>query len=231
MNGELLGYQILYTAADEERKPINGLHGRGGYRTVAISTDIANEEGLRKFLEMYHYPIGCQCHRQIKDNDFKSLLFYKNWVIYTTTTTVMFSHDGRGGTLYTQHIVLSKENFLKLDNDTRYLDYLFKEEHHSIRYAAPLIIEKGLKAPTRIHHKWKEITDALKEGRNIGIESKFIPDMQGMIAELPIEDRLIPWCNMMNEPERQSQFKFFCGERSHKYTLKNKRNWRFFDLF
>lgn len=201
--------QIIYTATDRDAK--HDLHG--GYAVIAKTTGIT--EDLVKFLDNYHYPIGILETEDLKKKKYKSLLEFKEWLIYSTCICVEFSHDGRRGTLYTQHLVFKREDFKQINNDTRPLDGFFVELPHSVRdedlvkFVIPYAPDnKLLKSDIPYNEK---IVEALKNKKKVALISKWTTDMQELLALMEPEDRIIPWTNMMFEPMRQWDFKFILG--------------------
>ena len=147
----------------------------------------------------------------------------------------MYSHDGRSGTLYTQHLVFKKEDFKQINNDTRPLVGFFTELPHTIRdedlikFVIPYSPDnKLLKSDIPYNEK---IVVALQEKKKVALLSKWIVNMQEILALLDPEDRLIPWTNMLFEPMRQWHFRFVCGTSNIEYKFnKDKPKWLCFQM-
>ncbi len=221
--------QIIYTATDKDLK--HDLHG--GYAVVAKTTGITKE--ILEFLEMYHYPIGILHTEVLLEKRYKSFLKFKEWLIYSTCITVRFSHDGRSGTLYTQHLVFKKEDFKQINNDTRHLDGFFTELPHTVRdedlikFVIPYTSDnKLLKSDIPYNEK---IIAALQKKKKVALLSKWTVDMQELLALMEPQDRVIPWTNIMFKPMTQWHFRFVCGDSYLEYKLhEDKSKWLCFEM-
>jgi len=111
---------FIYTTAKTNLKT--------GYQIIAKSSGI--NDRLLSSLTNYLYPLG------VNPNEFtesKSLLpLGKEHMAYSIVKNIGVGYDGRNGTLYNHTMIMKKNNFEKLDNDTRILDKYFIEDY-SIR--------------------------------------------------------------------------------------------------
>ena len=217
--------QILYTVTDKD--PKHGL--TGGYAVAAKSEGIT--DGLLKFLEYYHYPLGQNDHGIFNFNPYKSLTRYRDRLIYTVARTGV-GHDGRGGTYNTHHFVFNECDFIQINNDTRHLDVFVFEMPHTLRSLNVLTIyptpDETIPAPS--FPQIGEIQKALREKKKVVIltKEKILPDMQSIILCLKPEERVITWCNRVTEPDRQPAFNFIAGDHHTLFNMPKK--WKIFDL-
>jgi len=221
--------QIIYTATDRDDK--HDLHG--GYCVIAKTPGITKE--LLEYVDSYHYPIGILDTEFLKKKKYKSLLKFKKWIIYSTCICVEFSHDGRRGTLYTQHLVLTLEQFTKINNDTRNLNAFFVELPHATRDEdlIQLIIPEGsyIKLSKSDIPYNEKIVAALQKKKKVALLSKWVVDMQEILALMEPEDRVIPWTNMIIKPLTQWHFRFVCGNSNIEYRLReDKPKWFCFTM-
>lgn len=218
----MLVEQIIYTPSERDPGQSNQ-----GYRVIAKSSGIT--EDLLKFVDNYHYPIGINNLEVLRTQKFKSLLKFKKLLIYTVCIDASPGYDGRMGTLYTQHFVFKKEDFHLIDYDTKNLDPYFVKYPHTIRDVSYLHIpeskSKFLVPP--IKHIDKVIAALVKQ-QKVALISKHVIDIQNLLGLLTDEERIIEFCNMMFEPNRQWNFRFFTMDWGIKYKLKGR--WKIFDL-
>ena len=224
--------QIIFTAADKDPRPKPPLIGRRGYRVTAISYGIKKE--VMDFLDTHHYPVGISNLDLLKYHQFKSLLFFKDYAIYTICKNTGIGHDGRDGNLYSHHFVMTKKNFAEIDNDTRFLDLEFKVHHHSTRYLPPITINKFELEQGPLYIPYSEkIIDEFEAGKNVAVfhNGDEPPDIQRLLAELPVEKRAIPWCNMIVQMDRRADFKLFaCNNKVLRFRLEEgKDKWKVFE--
>ena len=207
--------QIFYTATFEDHKL--GIHR--GYGVVAKSDGIKDD--LLKFLDQYHYPLGNNDQSIFNTNPYKSLVKFKDLLIYTYAKTSV-GCDGRDNTYYTNHFVFKESEFPDIDNDTRILDCMYVDRPHTTRWLPTIrdILFHNTDYPNSANMPeymdnipyFKEIIDALQKKKKVRLITKLMPDMQYILGSLNIRDRIIPWSNRVPEPKRQPAFRFITGD-------------------
>ena len=96
-----------------------------GYQIVAKSNGI-NERILNSMIG-YFFPLGIDPMEFTKS---KSLLpIGGEHIAYSTVKNIGIGYDGRDGTLYNHTIIMKKDGFAKIGNDTRILDKYFIEDY------------------------------------------------------------------------------------------------------
>ena len=224
----MIADQVLFTATDEDRA--NGL--KGGYAVAAKSSGITDD--ILRFLSSYHTPYGAHDHDIFKKDRYKSLTTFKSKVIYTTAYTGI-GHDGRDGTYTTRHFVFEKDEFKKIYNDTRNLDFYSLRIGHQTRHL-PLVSISGLlgEEPHLIGSDSidvEKVLDSLRKGRKVALIHKNpqLVHIQKFIASLDIEDRIIPFSNAVFEYRSHTNFQFIVANRQLQHTL-NDKGWDTFTL-
>lgn len=223
----MLVEQIFYTATYEDKK-----HGLGGgYAVVAKSEGI--DDKILNFLELYHYPLGASNHSFFDNYPYKSLLEFKNKLIYTVARTSL-GFDGRSGTYSTNHFVFNKKEFIDINNDTRRLDRFAGLFDHTIRWLPLLVIEPCDELGNlrqKIDSTLYSIIVDLKKGKRVALlhRNDQVVRIQDIISQLRIEDRIIPFTNYLYEPGRQTGFKFVAGDHQLSIALRDKR-WEKYEI-
>lgn len=193
--------QLFYTTA--------AIGNKSGYQVTARSTGITEE--IIQELEGYLYPVGVDSNKFTTSN---SLLILKNEKIaFSTVRNVGTGFDGRDNTLYNHTIVLEKDQFEKIEYDSRNLQKYYVENTRKQGKLDKITIQEN---PTSINWEFFEKTprniletvlDAIFLSKKIilsGIKEKeFISEI---ISILPKSMRMLSYSNMVIEPNRQSRY-------------------------
>lgn len=206
--------QLFYTTAS--------IGNKSGYQITAKSTEITGE--IIKGLEGYLYPIGIDPSKFTSSN---SLLILKNdKIALSTVINIGIGFDNRDNTLYNHTIILEKEQFEKLEYDSRILLKYFiekPEEHGTLNKIKiredkiPINWEFFEKTPRNI---LETVLDAIFSSKKINlvnlIEKKFIPEI---ISILPKSMRCLSYSNVVVEPNRQNRYDIKQIRNNDKFTL------------
>ena len=193
--------QLFYTTAT--------IGNKSGYqvtaRTIGITEEIIQE------MEGYLYPTGMDSNKFTTSN---SLLFLKNKKIaFSTVRNVGTGFDGRDNTLYNHTIILEREQFEKVECDSRNLQKYYVEDIKKQGKLDKITIQDNLapinweffqKIPRNI---LETVLEAIFFNKKIilsGIKEKeFIPEI---ISILPKSMRMLSYSNMVVEPNRQNRY-------------------------
>ena len=109
--------------------------GGGGYQIISKSSGITNE--ILKELKEYVYPIGIE---PSKFHDSKSMRVLENEIAFIQSKNIGVGQDGRPDTMYSHIIIMSKDNFKKIGNDSRIFNEYYLESR-KLGHLTPLSIE------------------------------------------------------------------------------------------
>ena len=155
---------FIFTSANLEEK--------SGYQVISRSSKI--NSNLIEDLEDYMYPLGLE---PSKFSESKSMLVSDKEVVFTKAQNIGIGFDGRPDTTYSHTIIMTKNDFAKFQNDSRFFNELFilkKEPGH----LAPLVIEPKKNIPdfSCIEiigiAQFKEFFLAVIHKKNIAIQQK-----------------------------------------------------------
>ncbi len=192
---------FIYTTAKTNLKT--------GYQIIAKSSGI--NDRLLSSLTNYLYPLG------VNPNEFtesKSLLpLGKEHMAYSIVKNIGVGYDGRNGTLYNHTMIMKKNNFEKLDNDTRILDKYFIEDY-SIRgeldtlYIQPEKIEIDFDYLKKLERNLlSTLLFYLFKKSKIAIVKVIDENLiQNLLSVIPPQIRFMPFSTMVLEPSRQSRY-------------------------
>ncbi len=192
---------FIYTTARTDRKV--------GYQIIAKSNGVS--ERLVNNLTNYLYPLG------VNPVDFKQskslLLIGKEQVAYSIVKNIGVGYDGRDGTLYNHTMIMKKDDFAKLDYDTRIFDKYFIEEY-SIRgtleqlYIQPEEIKIDFEYLKNLDRDLlSSLLFYLFKKSKIAIVKVFDENLiQNLLAVIPPQIRLISFSTLVFDPSRQSKY-------------------------
>ena len=192
---------FIYTTAKTSLKT--------GYQIIAKSNGI--NEKILKNMTSYLYPLGVDPMRFTKSKSL--LLLGKDKVAYSIVKNIGIGYDGRDGTLYNHTIIIKKEDFAKIDYDTRILDKYFIE-NYSIRgeldqlYVQPENIETDFEYLKNLDENLlSTILFYLFKKSKIAIVKIFDERLiQNILAVIPPQIRLMPFSTLVLEPSRQTKY-------------------------
>lgn len=206
--------QLFYTTAT--------IRNKSGYQVTAKSIGITEE--IIQELEGYLYPTGVDSNKFTISN---SLLFLKHKKIaFSTVRNVGIGFDGRDNTLYNHTIILEKEQFEKIESDSRNLQKYYVENTGKQGNLDKITIQENLtpinwnffeKTPRNI---LETVLDAIFSSKRIIIsgikEREFISEI---ISVLPKSMRMISYSSMVIEPNRQSRYEIMQVNDNEKLDL------------
>ncbi len=99
------------------------INSKEGYQVIAKSQGVSDE--LTQTLREYMYPLGITVDEFEKS---KSLLLLGDFVVYSIVKNIGVGYDGRRGTLYNHTFIMKKEEFEKLNFDSKLFDQYFIED-------------------------------------------------------------------------------------------------------
>ena len=192
---------FVYTTAKTNSKT--------GYQIVAKSKGI--DDVLLNKMSNYLYPLGVNTMKFTKS---KSLLpIGKKHVAYSVVKNIGVGYDGRNGTLYNHTIILKKEDFEKIECDTRILDKYFIEEYN-IRGTLDQLRIKPEKL--KFDFAYLKMLDIdlvrvllfylFKDSKIAIINTMDEKLIQNMLAILPPQIRFIPFSTLVLDPTRQTKY-------------------------
>ena len=203
--------QFIYTTGKTKRKT--------GYQVTAKSQGISDE--LISECSNYLYPLGIK-HTEFKQS--RSLILLNGKVVFSITKNIGISFDGRPGTIYCHAFVISKTEFLKLDNDSRFFEIYYKEipSFHSNLLSIsiePKQIPINFKIIDQLMPILPEVLNGLFGGGRIALLKSYQYDLiQNVLSIVPPSVRLISFSTLVNYPNRQPKYDFIL---SPKYDLPN----------
>lgn len=194
---------FIFTAAKTEAKT--------GYQVIAKSSGITDEIILE--LDDYLYPIGVNVSEFIES---RSLLKIKNEKIaYSIIKNIGKGYDGRSGTLYNQTFVIDKEEFRKLDFDSRVFDdYLIEDDSIRGNLKTLEIEYKYISPDFRLlenlgHDVLKSLLHSIFKRNKIAlVKTDNFRIIQNVLAIVPPSMRLMEFSTMVNQPNRQYRYRF-----------------------
>ena len=193
---------FVYTTAKTNSKT--------GYQVVAKSKGV--DDALLNKMSNYLYPLGVNTMEFTKS---KSLLpIGKTHIAYSVVKNIGVGHDGRNGTLYNHTIILKKEDFEKIEYDTRILDNYFIEEYN-IRGTLDQLHIKPEKLKFDFEYLKMLDNDLLrvllfylfKDSKIAIINTMDERLIQNMLAVLPPQIRFIPFSTLVLDPTRQTKYR------------------------
>lgn len=194
---------FIYTAAK--------IGNNEGYQIIAKSPGITDE--IISKLTKYLYPLG------VKVSTFqesRSLLILPNEKIaYSIVKNIGIGYDGRRGTLYNHTFVIDKNEFEKLEFDSRFLDKYFIQDDKKRGELKLLKIEStSIPINFKILNSLGDVVltkllQNLFKGSKIAlVKTDELYIIQNLLAVLPSFLRLIPFSTLVIEPDRQYKFNF-----------------------
>ena len=184
------------------------IDSREGYQVIAKSQGVSDE--LTQTLREYMYPLGMNVEEFKKS---KSLLLLGDLVVYSIVKNIGIGFDGRRGTLYNHTFIMKKEEFEKLNFDSRLFDQYFIEDDSIRGQLDVLDIQNQNISPNfdLIKSSSSEIQlrlliHGLLKNQKIAIVSDDIEIIQNILSLLPIPYRLIPFSTLVIEPKKQHKF-------------------------
>ena len=192
---------FVYTTAKTDVKT--------GYQIVAKSNGI-NERILNSMIN-YFFPFGVDPMEFTKS---KSLLSIGGeYMAYSSVKNIGIGYDGRDGTLYNHTIIMKKDDFTKIGNDTRILDKYFIEDY-SIRgeldrlYIQPEKTETDFEYLKNLNEDFLSILlFYLFKKSKIAI-LKTVDDrlIQNILSVIPPQIRFMTFSTLVLEPTRQTKY-------------------------
>jgi hypothetical protein len=192
---------FIYTTAKTNLKT--------GYQVIAKSKNV--DDRLLSSLANYLYPLGVN-PAEFKES--KSLLSVgKDNVAYSIVKNIGVGYDGRSGTLYNHTIILTKDDFEKLDYDTRIFDKYFIENYDARGELDPLYIQPE---SHKIDFVYLQKLDRnllstllyyfFKKGKIAIIKTYDDKLIQNILSVIPPQIRFMPFSTLVFEPSRQSKY-------------------------
>lgn len=192
---------FVYTTAKTNMKT--------GYQIVAKSSGI-NERILNSMIS-YFFPLGVDPMGFKKS---KSLLpIGKELIAYSTVKNIGIGYDGRDGTLYNHTIILKKDDFEKIEYDTRVLDKFFIEDY-DIRGEIDQLYIQPEKMDLDFEYL-KELEDdfvstvlfyLFKKSKIAIIKTPDDKLLQNILSIIPPQIRFMPFSTEVLEPPRQTKY-------------------------
>jgi len=192
---------FIYTTAKTNLKT--------GYQIVAKSSGI-NDRLLNSMIS-YLYPLGVNPTEFTKS---KSLLpIGKKHVAYSTVKNIGIGYDGRDGTLYNHTIIINKDDFAKIEYDTRILDKYFIEEY-SIRGELDQLYIQPEKTEIDFEYLKNLDEDLLstllfylfKKSRIAIVKILDEKLIQNVLSIIPPQIRFMAFSTLVLEPTRQTKY-------------------------
>lgn len=195
--------QFIYTSAKLKREK--------GYQVIAKSNGVSNE--ILSELKNYFYPLGIK-HSKFQES--RSLIVLKNnKIAFSMIKNIGTGFDGRPDAIYNHTIIITKDDFEKIHNDTRVLeDYYLHNSKLIGKLPSILVSPKIIPINFKLLEKnWeilpKILVNLFKDERIaiFGIDDfKFI---QNILSLVPPSLRLKSFSSLVEIPDRQSKFNFF----------------------
>ena len=192
---------FIYTTAKTELKT--------GYQIIAKSKGV-NDRFLNSMIS-YLYPLGVDPMEFTKA---KSLLpLGKDHVAYSTVKNIGVGYDGRDGTVYNHTIILKKDDFTKIEYDTRILDKYFLEDY-SVRGELESLYVQPEKIGIDFEYLQNLDSDFLStilfylfKKNKIAILKTIDDDLiQNVLSIIPPQIRFMPFSTLVFEPTRQTKY-------------------------
>ena len=198
----IYGEQFVYTAAKTKIEK--------GYHVIAKSEGISDD--ILSELRNYFYPLGIK-HSQFKES--RSLLLLKNnKVAFSIIKNIGTGFDGRPDAIYNHTIVLSKDDFQQINNDTRILETCYLGNSKKIGFLPTISIPiKKIPIDFEFFRKNSEslskIIGYLFKDDKIAIfgfdDYVFV---QKLFALVPPSLRLVSFSSVVDIPDRQPKYNF-----------------------
>ncbi len=193
---------FIYTSAKTDEKE--------GYQIIAKSNGISNE--ILSELSGYYYPIGTNLE---KFQESRSQLIFKNKIAYSIIKNIGVGYDARRGTLYNHTFIFDKEDFEKIENDSRIFDNYFIEDSNLSGKLEPIQIKSS---PVPIDFSaFSGISEGILNKIFHGIISKkkiayanieSISAIQNLLVALPMPMRLLSFSTLVTDTKRQTTYDF-----------------------
>ena len=209
---------FVYTTAKTDVKT--------GYQIVAKSNGI--NERILNSMNSYFFPFGVDPMEFTKS---KSLLSIGGeYMAYSSVKNIGIGYDGRDGTLYNHTIIMKKDDFAKIGNDTRVLDKYFIEDY-SIRgeldrlHIQPEKTEADFEYLKNLNEDFLSILlFYLFKKSKIAI-LKTVDDrlIQNILSVIPPQIRFMTFSTLVLEPTRQTKYQLI--QVPNKIQLKLQTNY------
>lgn len=215
--------QFIYTTASTTDK--------SGYQVIAQSSSITSS--IISKMSGYFFPSGID---PSNIDEYYSMLVFEDDIIFSKIKNIGVGFDGRNNTLYNHSFVMRKEDFSKIDNDSRiFLKYSIKNS------SAQKTLEKiniGEQSSTQyilefVDH-WPRtilefVYDSIFKGEKIALvgikDNDFI---QNLLSVLPKSLRLLSFSTLVFDPKKQSHFNII--QLSTESQLDENHNYRIIDI-
>jgi len=208
--------QFIYTAAKTKREK--------GYQVIAKSDGVS--EGILSELRNYFYPSGIK-HSQFKES--RSLLFLKNnKIAFSIIKNIGTGFDGRPDAIYNHTIILTKDDFKKILNDTRVLENYYLENSKKIGHLPIVSISiKKIPIDFKFWRRNQEILSKImltlfKEDKIAIFGNDDHKIIQNLFSLIPPSMRLISFSSLVDVPDRQPNYNFFLTKKHRIPNLDEK---------
>lgn len=180
-----------------------------GYQIVAKSSGI-NDKILNSMIN-YFFPLGINPTEFTKS---KSLLSIgKEHMAYSSVKNIGIGYDGRDGTIYNHTIIMKKDDFKKIEYDTRILDKYFIEKY-TISGELDRLYVKSEKMDLDFKYLKNLEEDFLSailfylfKKNKIAIVKTTDQDLiQNILSIIPPQIRFMPFSTIVLEPTRQTKY-------------------------
>lgn len=193
---------FIYTAAK--------IGNNEGYQIIAKSTGITPD--ITSKLEKYLYPLG------VKISEFKEsrslLVLSNNKIAYSIVKNIGIGYDGRRGTLYNHTFVMDKNDFEKLDFDSRIFEKFFVKNDSLRGELKPVNIEHNPVSPDFKFLKKQDfellgeiLHKIIIKKKTAILKTDEMMFLHNVLTILPPPLRLIPFSTLVVEPDRQDKFR------------------------
>lgn len=182
-----------------------------GYQIVAKSSGV-NDRFLNSMIS-YLYPLGVN---PMEFTQSKSLLSIgKGHVAYSMVKNVGVGYDGRDGTLYNHTIIMTKDDFQKIESDTRILDQYFIDDYSARGELDKLYIQPET-IPTDFEYLQNLDQNLLstvlfclfKKSKIAILKAADEKLIQNILSVIPPQIRFMPYSTLVLEPTRQTKYQF-----------------------
>lgn len=180
-----------------------------GYQIVAKSSGINNR--ILNSMISYFFPLGVDPMEFTKSKSLVSI--GRTHIAYSTVKNIGIGYDERDGTLYNHTIIMKKDDFEKIEYDTRILDKYFIEEY-SIRGELDQLYIQPEKAEIDFEYLKNLNEDFLStllfylfKKSKIAI-LKTVDDrlIQNILSVIPPQIRFMAFSTLVLEPTRQTKY-------------------------